>query len=70
MALKHSGATLLNQSVLLRGVNDSHSALVALSRRLMDCGVLPYYLHMLDPVSRSRALCRTPRRGRDPCAQY
>ena len=51
VALKHSGATLLNQSVLLRGVNDSHSALVALSRRLMDCGVLPYYLHMLDPVS-------------------
>lgn len=44
------GITLLNQSVLLKGVNDSTTALVALSRKLFDAGVLPYYLHMLDPV--------------------
>jgi len=48
--LASAGATLLNQSVLLRGVNDSTEALVHLSKRLFECGVLPYYLHMLDKV--------------------
>ncbi|MCC7330076.1 MAG: EF-P beta-lysylation protein EpmB [Gammaproteobacteria bacterium] len=43
-------ATVLNQSVLLRGVNDSAPALIALSERLFAAGVLPYYLHLLDPV--------------------
>jgi L-lysine 2,3-aminomutase len=42
---------LLNQSVLLRGVNDDAGALAALSERLFDCGVLPYYLHQLDRVA-------------------
>jgi EF-P beta-lysylation protein EpmB len=42
---------LLNQSVLLRGVNDAADTLGTLSERLFDCGVLPYYLHLLDPVS-------------------
>jgi EF-P beta-lysylation protein EpmB len=45
------GATLLNQSVLLRGVNDSADALVALSEALFAAGVLPYYLHQLDRVA-------------------
>lgn len=45
-----AGMTLLNQSVLLRGVNDTPQALVELSRRLFDCHTLPYYLHLLDPV--------------------
>lgn len=49
--LRDSGVHLLNQSVLLRGVNDSADALVALSERLLDCGVLPYYLHQLDRVA-------------------
>jgi EF-P beta-lysylation protein EpmB len=49
-ALHDSGATLLNQSVLLRGVNDSAAALADLSEALFDAAVLPYYLHMLDPV--------------------
>lgn len=49
--LTASGVTLLNQSVLLRGVNDSVAALAALSERLFETGVLPYYLHVLDPVS-------------------
>ena len=49
--LRDGGATLLNQSVLLRGVNDDADALVALSRTLFDAGVMPYYLHQLDPVA-------------------
>lgn len=48
--LKEAGATLLNQSVLLRGVNDEVSTLTALSERLFEAGILPYYLHVLDPV--------------------
>lgn len=57
---------LLNQAVLLAGVNDSAAALVALSERLVEIGVLPYYLHLLDraagtaafevPEDRARAL--------------
>ena len=43
--------TLLNQSVLLAGVNDDADALAELSERLFDAGVLPYYLHMPDPVA-------------------
>ena len=50
-ALRGAGATVLNQSVLLRGVNDNADALVALSNALFDAGVMPYYLHQLDPVA-------------------
>lgn len=48
--LRDAGATLLNQAVLLRGVNDSVDALAALSERGFRAGVLPYYLHQLDRV--------------------
>lgn len=48
--LRDAGIPLLNQAVLLKGVNDSTSALKALSERLFDCGILPYYLHLLDRV--------------------
>ncbi|WP_235975981.1 EF-P beta-lysylation protein EpmB [Vreelandella sedimenti] len=48
--LKQAGATLLNQSVLLCNVNDSVTTLAALSERLFEAGILPYYLHVLDPV--------------------
>ena len=51
LALKAAAGALLNQSVLLAGVNDRAETLAALSRRLLQCGVLPYYLHMLDPVA-------------------
>ena len=51
--LRASGATLLNQAVLLRGVNDSVDALAALSERSYAAGVLPYYLHQLDRVQGS-----------------
>jgi len=49
--LKAAGVTLLNQSVILKGVNDDVSVLAALSERLFECGVLPYYLHAFDPVA-------------------
>jgi len=48
--LRAAGATVLNQSVLLRGVNDDADALAALSERMFAGGVLPYYLHQLDRV--------------------
>jgi EF-P beta-lysylation protein EpmB len=50
-ALKRCADQLLNQSVLLGGVNDRADTLVALSVRLFECGALPYYLHMLDAVA-------------------
>ncbi len=46
-----AGLTLLNQAVLLTGVNNSVAAQVALSQRLFSAGVLPYYLHVLDKVA-------------------
>lgn len=49
-ALRSANVNLLNQSVLLRGVNDDVETLVDLSERLFAAGVLPYYLHVLDKV--------------------
>lgn len=49
--LQAAGITLLNQSVLLRGVNDSEQTLITLSEALFAGGILPYYLHMLDRVA-------------------
>ncbi len=46
--LKICGWTLLNQSVLLKGINDSPDKLTTLCRKLFEQGVLPYYLHQLD----------------------
>lgn len=64
--LRAAGVTLLNQSVLLRGINDDEDTLVALSEKLFSAGILPYYIHMLDrvqgvahfdvPESRARSL--------------
>jgi EF-P beta-lysylation protein EpmB len=48
--LKRAGVTLLNQSVLLRDVNDNAQTLAKLSNALFDAGVMPYYLHVLDKV--------------------
>lgn len=48
--LRSAGVTLLNQSVLLKGVNDSVDTLAQLSRELMNAGVMPYYLHLPDRV--------------------
>jgi EF-P beta-lysylation protein EpmB len=49
--LREAGATLLNQTVLLKGVNDDPAVLAQLSEALFDAGVLPYYLHVLDRVA-------------------
>ncbi len=49
--LRHAGVTLLNQSVLLRHINDTVSVLNKLSQRLLQIGVMPYYLHQLDKVN-------------------
>lgn len=49
--LRRTGASLLNQTVLLRGINDSTDRLAELSERLFRSGVLPYYLHQLDRVA-------------------
>ena len=48
--LSAAGVTLLNQSVLLKGVNDTVEALAELSEALFETHVLPYYLHVLDKV--------------------
>jgi EF-P beta-lysylation protein EpmB len=49
--LRGAGATLLNQTVLLRGVNDTAETLSELSEALFAAQVLPYYLNLLDPVA-------------------
>ena len=49
-AIHDTGTSLLNQSVLLRGVNDTTATLAALSEMLFEARVLPYYLHLLDRV--------------------
>jgi len=49
--LRRHGVTLLNQSVLLKGVNDNGDTLCELSEKLFELGVLPYYLHLLDRAS-------------------
>jgi EF-P beta-lysylation protein EpmB len=49
-SLTHAGVVLLNQTVLLRGVNDDVETLVSLSEKLFATGIQPYYLHLLDKV--------------------
>lgn len=49
--LVDAGISVLNQSVLLRGINDQAGVLAELSERLVDLRVMPYYLHQLDPVA-------------------
>jgi EF-P beta-lysylation protein EpmB len=69
--LVDAGVTVLNQSVLLRGVNDRADVLAELCERLVDLRVMPYYLHQLDrvvgaahfevPVAEGRRLVRALR---------
>lgn len=49
--LAKTGIQMLNQSVLLRGINDNVDTLQQLSERLSELAVMPYYLHLLDPVA-------------------
>lgn len=48
--LRQAGVTLLNQTVLLKGINDDVQTLCKLSHTLFEAGILPYYLHILDKV--------------------
>jgi L-lysine 2,3-aminomutase len=48
--LQDCGATVLNQAVLLRDINDCVDVLATLSEKLFAAGTLPYYLHLLDKV--------------------
>ncbi len=63
--LRAAGATLLNQSVLLRGVNDAAATLAGLSEALFAQGVLPYYLHQLDRVAGAAHFAITDERARE-----
>lgn len=49
--LRACGATLLSQSVFLKGVNDNYETLYSLFRRLPELGILPYYIYRCDPVA-------------------
>jgi EF-P beta-lysylation protein EpmB len=68
-SLRVAAGALLNQSVLLRDVNDSAETLAALSERLFDAGVLPYYLHLLDPVAGAAHFDVSAAEGLDLVAQ-
>lgn len=48
--LRQQGITVLNQAVLLQGINDNIECLKQLSLTLFQAGILPYYVHLLDPV--------------------
>jgi len=63
--LVRSGITTLNQAVLLRGVNDRVDALAGLSERLINLGVIPYYLHQLDRVQGTAHFEVPEERGRE-----
>ena len=63
--LRDSTQAVLNQAVLLAGINDHLPALVGLSERLFRAGALPYYLHQLDPVAGARHFQVPISRGRE-----
>lgn len=63
--LRDAGVTLLNQSVILQGVNDAADTLAALSERLFECHVLPYYLHAFDPVAGAHHFAVSDDRARE-----
>jgi EF-P beta-lysylation protein EpmB len=63
--IRAAGAQLLNQSVLLAGVNDNADSLVDLSTTLFGAGVLPYYLHLLDHVRGASHFDVPEARGRE-----
>ena len=62
---RDQGITLLNQSVLLRDINDDADTLAQLSERLFDASVLPYYLHQLDPVQGAAHFAVSDQRARE-----
>lgn len=67
--LVESGVPVLNQAVLLRGVNDNVESLAELSERLIDARVMPYYLHQLDRVAGAAHFEVSEERGRELVAE-
>lgn len=63
--LRAAVRVVLNQSVLLRGINDDDGTLASLSERLFEHGVLPYYLHLLDRVAGAAHFDVDADRGRE-----
>lgn len=68
-ALQQANVTLLNQSVLLKGVNDSVNAQVALNETLFQTGIQPYYLHVLDKVQGAAHYYVSDQRAREIMAE-
>lgn len=64
-AVVDAGVPVLNQAVLLAGVNDAADVLVELSNRLVDLRVMPYYLHQLDRVAGAAHFEVPVQRGRE-----
>jgi EF-P beta-lysylation protein EpmB len=67
--LTAAGVTLLNQSVLLHGINDSANTLARLSERLFAAGVMPYYLHQMDRVQGAAHFQVSIQRAREIAAE-
>lgn len=67
--LRASSAILLNQAILLRGVNDSVDAQCDLSEKLIEQGITSYYLHQLDRVVGAAHFEVSENRGREIVAE-
>ncbi len=67
--LTEAGIMILNQSVLLRNVNDRSQTLIDLSNALIECNVVPYYLHQLDRVAGAAHFEVSIERGRQLIAE-
>jgi L-lysine 2,3-aminomutase len=63
--LRERGATVLNQAVLLAGINDNLESQLELHRRSFDAGILPYYLHLPDQVRGTAHFQVNAARGRE-----
>ena len=61
--LRKAGVPMLNQMVLLRGVNDDADTITELGRRLLVMGIKPYYLHQMDAVKGTAHFRVSPRKG-------
>src|SRR3990167_7728160 len=62
--IKKLGIPILNQSVLLKGINDTENTYLELCESLSNIGVIPYYLHLLDRVQGSNHFEVSEERGK------
>jgi EF-P beta-lysylation protein EpmB len=67
--LRSLGVIVMNQAVLLKGINDDAETLCTLFETLSDRGVLPYYLHQLDRVQGAAHFEVCPEKGKQLIAQ-